>query len=131
MVPNSPCLQLHRTSVSRSHHVHQQRKIHSFKSFWNSFFLFFLLHKITKELQKAPLNRPVVTGAAGGFNTPLAGRLHKTVISYSLSNVMVRQSIHSSTHDAGPNNTWVVFIRAQRSITTSSGDSVLFLPFGA
>lgn len=44
-------------------------KIHSFKSFWNSFFLLFFVHKNYKKLQKAPLNRPAVTVAVGSLLT--------------------------------------------------------------
>lgn len=47
-------------------------KIHSFKSFWNSFFSsFFYTQKNYKNLQKAPLNRPVATGKRGLNPTPV------------------------------------------------------------
>lgn len=44
-------------------HVHKQKYIHS--SHFGTVFSFFFLHKNYKKLQKAPLNRPVVTLAVG------------------------------------------------------------------
>lgn len=46
-------------------HVHKQKYIHS-SHFGTVFFSFFLYTKNYKKLQKAPLNRPVVTLADPG-----------------------------------------------------------------
>lgn len=55
------------TSVSHLFHVHKQKYIHS--SHFGTVFFFFFVHKNYKKLQKAPLNRPVVTLAVGSFLT--------------------------------------------------------------
>lgn len=56
------------TSVSLLFHVHKQKYIHS-SHFGTVFFFFFFVHKNYKKLQKAPLNRPVVTLAVGSSLT--------------------------------------------------------------
>lgn len=90
-------------STSVSLHVHKQKYIHS--SHFGTFFFFFFVHKNYKKLQKAPLNRPVVTLAAVQLaNPPRAGHLHKTVISYISSKY--RCVIHSSAYDAALIPTW-------------------------
>lgn len=55
-------------STSVSLHVHKQKYIHS--SHFGTFFFFFFVHKNYKKLQKAPLNRPVVTLAAVQLANP-------------------------------------------------------------
>lgn len=50
--------------------VHQRKYIHS-SHFGTVFFSLFLYTKNYKNLQKAPLNRPVVTGNVGVNPTPV------------------------------------------------------------
>lgn len=79
-------------------------KIHSFKSFWNSFFFsFFCTQKNYKKLQKAPLNRPVVTSAVGKLANPewVTSTKQLSHISYKY-----RCMIHSSAYDAALMSTW-------------------------
>lgn len=74
-------------------HVHKQKYIHS--SHFGTFF-------VHEKLQKAPLNRPVMTLAAVSSLT--RRRSTSTKLSYSSSKYRCR--IHSSAYEAAPTPSW-------------------------